>query len=208
MIQVNLEQGSYAWEQWRRGGLGGSDAAAIMGCSPWTSIWGLFRDKCRGRGKPPSDFAMRRGHRYEPNAREAYCRLMRCTAEPQCGEHPDARWMRASTDGTCCKPGHKPWIIEIKAPNWKDHDLALAGIVPHHYMPQVQHVMFVAGVDRCDYVSINDGRRFPGRDQLAVVTVEPDPEWLAEYLERAEKVWRRIEGYRNRMRRYALCPAL
>ena len=33
------------WLAWRRGGIGGSDIAAILSLSPWQSPWSLWADK-------------------------------------------------------------------------------------------------------------------------------------------------------------------
>jgi putative phage-type endonuclease len=34
------------WLEWRRGGIGASDVAAILGISPWASPWSVWADKC------------------------------------------------------------------------------------------------------------------------------------------------------------------
>lgn len=205
MKPVSLTQGTPEWVAWRAGGIGASDAACVMNLSPYRSRADVFKDKL---GRSPvvdkESYAMRRGHRYEPQARFAYEQLNDCVAAVLCGECGDAPYLRCSFDGWCTSrldPGLPPWLIEIKAPKWQDHDSALAGHVPRHYWVQCQHALFVSGLGRCDYVSINDGKRFAERDHLAVVPVAPDAEFLAEYLDAAEAFWGRVLRRLNRPRR-------
>ena len=69
---------------------------------------------------------------------------------PKVGVHPKYEFMRASFDG-CSSDGKK--IVEIKVPGEKTHDDAKAGIVPPHYMIQIQHQLLVSGADSCDFFS-------------------------------------------------------
>ncbi len=54
------------WLHARKSGLGGSDAAAILGVSPWTSGYTLWRDKTSDHTDDQSSLAMRRGTHLEP----------------------------------------------------------------------------------------------------------------------------------------------
>lgn len=191
MRLVRLEQGTPAWKAWRYGGIGGSDAAAILGLSPYSTREELLVEKAT-RLERESTFAMRRGNRLEPVARSLYCRNERCRAEPVCVEHDDATWMRVSLDGLCEAPERDRWVIEIKCPSWQAHDIALAGLVPVHYQPQCQWQLLVTGLDRLDYVSFNDGVRFDLRDRLAVVPVAPDAEMQGRLLEECERFWQEV----------------
>ena len=64
-----FQQGSEAWLDWRRGGVGASDAPAIMGVSPWMDVEALWLEKTGRATGRPSSFAMRRGQLLEPEAR-------------------------------------------------------------------------------------------------------------------------------------------
>jgi len=199
MKLLQLDQGSLAWLHWRRQGVGGSDAAAILGTpTPFEDATreAVFREKVRSGGRE-SNFEMRRGHRLEPLARTLYEVKAGCDAPPVCVEHDDATWMRVSLDGLCrsrTEPDARPWILELKCPNWKVHDLALAGLVVDYYRPQCQWQLLTTGLDRLDFVSFNDGRRFGKEDQLAVVTVTHDAEMQGELLEACGKFWQEVEA--------------
>ena len=192
MKLVNFIQGSPEWKRWRWGGLGGSDVAAVMGLSPYLTRAELLAEKAVFSERE-SSFAMRRGTRLEPDARNLYASTRRCHAVPQCVEHEEASWIRASLDGLCrpidSAAGEHQWAIEIKAPCWQDHDRALAGLLPVHYIPQCQYQLFVTGLPCVDYVSFNNGQRFPQSAWLAVVPVEPDAEFMARMLDECEKFW-------------------
>lgn len=200
MILFPHLQGSAEWLRWRTSGIGGSDAGVIMGVAPWPDAtrWRLLRDKCQGRVHE-SNYAMRRGTRLEPIARNLYAVANSCSITSPCIRHDEIPWMLASLDGLCQHRGNsRQWLIEVKCPKWQDHSAALAGIVPMHYRPQCQHVLFASGLDRLDYVSFNDSSMFDAADHLAVVPVLLDAEYCAELLEEEEKFWQRVTRWRAR----------
>lgn len=197
MNLIHLEQGSDRWRSWRCEGLGGSDIAAIMGLSPYkdASPEEVFAEKTSRQAKE-STFAMRRGIRLEPRAREMVKLRFQRSFDPCCVEHGEQPWMRASLDGICLR-GKPPALLEIKAPKWTDHDRILCGLVPPHFMVQMQWQMLVTGVDRCHLVSISEKfDMFKGPDLLAHVEVESDPEQQAEILDVADAFWQRVLEHR------------
>lgn len=54
-----------AWLNVRRGGLGGSDIAAVLGVSPFKSAYRVWLDKTGRLPRQPSTYLMERGHRFE-----------------------------------------------------------------------------------------------------------------------------------------------
>src|ERR1700676_1944306 len=102
MKLIRLTQGSAPWLAWRQDGIGGSDAAAILGVSPYEDATraNLLREKVT-RTEREANYPMRRGTRLEPVARALYQRVALCVAEPVCVEHSQADWMRVSLDGLC-----------------------------------------------------------------------------------------------------------
>lgn len=185
MKLVSLEQNSPEWVVWRRGGLGASDAAAVVGLSPWVSRARLLHEKrapLTGKGDRENS-AMRRGKRLEPEVRKMYEDLMGWSSPAVCVLHGEYDWIRASYDGWNAevKVG-----LEIKCPSRDDHEQALAGKVPMKYLPQLHHQMLIAaegGAREWHYVSYND--YLPVRYRFALVRVKPDRE-LEELLLAAE----------------------
>lgn len=216
MKLVQHNQGTDTWREWRRGGLGGSDIAAILGLSPYTdpphNRETVFKEKVHGIERPVN-FAMNRGTRLEPAARRAYELRHRCTAPPTCVEMDGCPWARVSLDGLCTNGAVIDplwWILELKCPNWQTHDLALGGVVAEHFMVQCQWQLLVCGLERLDFASFNPGQRFTPAsaipferwvtmpencrpampaEWLAEVEVSPDHEKQAWILDEVGRFW-------------------
>ena len=112
-------------------------------------------------------------------------------------------WAMASLDGIS-EDGQT--MVEIKCPGEKDHTEALLGKVPVHYYPQLQHQMYVTGLDSMYYFSFDgvDGVVVPVlRDQAyidkmvdeeykfyqcLVNKTAPEPE-EGDYIEREDDIW-------------------
>ncbi len=192
MIVLDLPQQTPAWHAWRAGRLGGSDAPAIAGVSPYSTRQQLLREKL-GLEKREVSFAMRQGLMAEETARLMHQERVGLLFTPVCVDHDEIPWLAASLDG---------WnedarvILEIKRPNWRDHDYALCGRVPPHYWPQVQHQLFVTGGEECHYVSYSPTQRFAGRE-YALVRVRPDAEYLAWLLGEEETFWDELRTKRG-----------
>jgi len=177
-----FQQGSEAWLDWRRGGVGASDAPAIMGVSPWMDIEALWLEKTGRATGRPSSFAMRRGQRLEPEARARYIARTGIRVAPLCLEHGTLRWMRGSLDGIS-DDGRV--VLEVKCPGAADHDVARRGAVPPKYVPQLQHLLAVAGAGVCHYWSYRDG-------EGVLVEVAPDAAYTGRLIGQEQEFWRRV----------------
>ncbi len=195
MRYVNLEQGSPAWLSWRAGGIGASDAAVVLGLSPFKTADRLFAELVGDVEPELGTYAMRRGQRLEPVARDEYQRRHDIVVEPCCGEHESMPWMRASFDGLTLLAD---LILEIKWPNHEAHQDALEGRVPGYYWPQVQHQLLVSGAERCHYLSCSQHSRFTREDRFVVVEVWPDPEFQAFLAEEITAFWARVQARRSK----------
>jgi putative phage-type endonuclease len=189
MRYVRLQQGSEHWRVWCQGGIGSSDAAAIMGVSPWQTAWQLWKVLTRRAAAEPPTFAMRRGRRLEPLARRLYEARTGCLMEPCCVVNERHDWLRASLDGLDLTGA---LVLEIKVPNVDAHRLALAGQVPDCYWPQVQHQLAVTGAPRLHYASYSENRLFDAAQRLAVVEVFPDAAYQAHLLHAEWCFWGRV----------------
>lgn len=188
---IDLVQGTAAWLAWRRCGIGGSDAATIVGVSPFEDATPrkLWRRRIGLDVEPTEDsFAMRRGRRLEPIARRLYERRTDNLVSAICCQHDQLDWMRASLDGITLAGD---LVVEIKAPNYKAHAQALAGEVPEYYWPQVQHQLAVSGACGADYVSYSEHKLYAGTPQeLAIVPVLPDADYIGRLIVAEKEFWR------------------
>ena len=189
----DLQQNSEAWFEWRQSGLGASDAPILLGVSPWKTPEELREEKMRppsrspGGGKKGSNRAQQWGHDNEPDARGWYTDLTGIGVVQVCCCHDDYPWIKASLDGLNTAIGR---VVEIKAPYSQSHgthDLALAGEVPHYYLPQLIHQSLVTGLDRVDYVSYDPRRTGP--DRLAIVPVTVTQRQRDILLEAEKEFW-------------------
>lgn len=188
---IRLQQNTRPWHLWRAGGIGSSDAAALMGChvDPKMNADALLAEKLGQRREVT--FAMRRGLNEESPARLACFEALGCVLRPACIQHDEVDWLRASLDGLDF------WgetVLEIKAPKIEHHEQALGGEVPGCYVAQLQHQLLVTGCDLAIYASWSLARRFGGPESpsLALVEVEPDAEYLAQLHEVEERFWERL----------------
>lgn len=172
---MNNEQ----WLAWRRGGIGSSDAATIMGVSPWRTPYQTWKEKVYGNTEQLDNSSMKRGRELEPVARSWFEDRMKVSVFPQNKTHPNQDFIRASLDGLDLEG---KVLVEIKCPNKDDHFVAINKKVPEKYIPQVQHQLLVTGLDGMYYCS------FDGQDG-AIVEVARDNAYIAAMFEEEQKFW-------------------
>lgn len=183
---LHLNQHGKDWHQWRQGGIGGSDASAITGDSPFVSPELLARSKREGNTKVIKENArMKRGKKLEPLARIKYQDITGIRVRPVCVVHSEHEWLMASLDGL--SEDHQI-ILEIKCPSPHTHETALLGEVPHYYIPQVQHQLMVTGCPQLHYFSYTDSSKFRPEEKWALVKVLPDKDYQ-DWLFRKERAW-------------------
>jgi putative phage-type endonuclease len=179
-----MKQQSNEWLEWRKKGIGSSDAPVIMGVSPWKTPYQLWEEKTgRVEEKSIPNFAMQRGIDLEPKARAYYELLMGegvlDEMPPSLMEHPEYPYLRASLDGY--NPRTKV-VLEIKCPGEEDHEKAKQGQIPEKYIPQITHQVLVTGAKRVDYLSF-DG------NQGVVVPFIPDDDYIRTLLDSEQTFW-------------------
>lgn len=178
----------------RRGFIGGSDAASILGVSPWRSA---FRCWCEKRGEvEPADlsgefyvywgnvledvvaqeFARRSGLRIKKEPR-----LLRARKHPFIGGHIDRRILVERT------------FLECKTSNawdyshWGHPDAGREGI-PLHYLAQCDHYMMVLNsADHCYLAALIGGSDY------RVYRIERSSKAESELLAAEVEFWRQVE---------------
>lgn len=172
--------------KWRSKGLGSSDAAILLGWSPWKTIEELYLEKTGVKEQEFNFFqkaAMARGRSLEPMIREWYEKREGLKYPAETKEHQVFKFLRASCDGINHQTKR---LIEIKTANKQDHEHAKNGIVPTKYYPQVQWLMMLWDYKECDYVSLGSDKTFE------LVRVFQDIETQDELTKRAIFFWNHI----------------
>lgn len=175
------------WLEARRKGLGGSDAAAACGLSPWATPLDLYLDKI-GEAEPREETEpMRWGKALEPLVLAEYERRTGSVVNPG-GEllvHPDHAWMLANLDGTAAGA-----VVEAKTTGRLSDEWGDDGTdqVPVHYVAQCVHYMAVSGLSEAHLACL-----FLADRLLRVYRLAWD-QGLADQLVTLEaKFWRRVE---------------
>lgn len=180
-----MKQGSEDWLRWRRKHVGSSDQTHLHWSAPWSIGWGKLWDiKMEKAPEQYQNPHMERGVKLEDEARFAYSLWKDLeTFEPALVESKEFPYLAASLDAATSDLKH---IAEIKCPGKEDHALAVAGLVPPKYIPQLYHQMFVTGLDEVDYVSF-DGKK------IAVVKIKRREETMKSIIDAAHKFHRFIQ---------------
>lgn len=162
-LRVLADDERGGWLDWRRGGLGGSDIAAVAGLSPFatpTTVYlekiGLLRDQGDEEGW------QRMGRLLEPVIaalfEEETGHRVASVRPQECVTHSELPWMRATLDGVVLVDDEPVGPIEIKsttrwASDWGDEP-------PDYYQCQLQWQMGILGSERGWMAALVDGRRF------------------------------------------------
>lgn len=168
----------------RRNGLGGSDAAAALGLSPYKSALELFMEKREPREASSVELAaFRWGNILEPVIRQEYAtRTHRVVRLPEGTlRHRQHPFVLAHIDGIT-DDGR---VFEAKtsrsADGWGKHG---TDEVPHHYLIQVQHYLAVVGAEVADIAVLIGGNDFriyevPADAELQEMIIDGEAEFWA-----------------------------
>lgn len=175
------------WLKARTKGIGGSDAPAICGVSPWKSPYQVYLEK-RGESDPQDDNEpMFWGRTLEPVIRQRYADVTgrTVTVPNEILVHPRHNWMIANIDGEV--PGER--ILEVKtaryADGWGEPGSAE---IPEAYIIQVQHYMIVRAYPVADVAALIGGNDF------RIYTVHADAELQDLILQREADFWEMVKA--------------
>jgi len=140
------EDGSVEWHTQRSEGLGGSDAAVVLGLEPFGKTrHQLWREKLGRAESFMGNYHTDYGDKLESYIFERANEKL--TGAIECGytlQHPELDFMQGNIDGLI--PGEG--IVEIKTSTSEAPD---NGAKKHHYA-QIQHYLGVTGLDYAQYV--------------------------------------------------------
>ena len=140
------------WMEFRRGGIGGSDVAIVMGMSPYTTTRDLYYDKLGI--KPVVDIednwvAKEIGHLLEPLVAKIFAQKtgLRPIQIKKMFRHPHHPFMYADVDYFVETSDGKRGILEIKTSHYNNRSKWAGDAIPYHYELQVRHYMSVMDLD-------------------------------------------------------------
>lgn len=181
-IVGGIAQNTPEWLEYRKNGLGASDAPVIAGVSPWMTPLQLWQEKTGTAPEREPNEWMARGIAMEPIARAAYEAETGNVVEPALAVHPQHDWLRASLDGLSFDGD---LVIEIKCPGRSKHNEAKEGHIPDVYWPQLQHQLMLAGATHLHYWS------FDGEEGV-LIPVEPDSQYQEWLLAKEREFWQHV----------------
>ncbi len=173
-----------AWLEQRKTGIGGSDAAAVMGLSRWRTPLSVWLDKI-GHGEAVTESEpMRWGALLEPVIRHEYAsKTGMAVGIPGLLRHPDHECIIGTPDGIA-DDGR---VVEIKTARsgdgWGEPG---SDQVPEDYLIQCQHYMLVSGAALADVAVLIGGSDF------RVYTIAADAELHGMMIDAEVAFWRRV----------------
>lgn len=187
---IKLDQRSNEWLEWRKGGIGASETAQILGKSPFGSAQKLWEVKTGRRAPDKMNPAMLKGQLDEPAALAAYEELTGELMVSDCAEHDTHSFIRASFDGIRVD-GTK--ALEIKCPGVKTHQMAINGVIPEYYLIQMHQQMLVADLQEIDYFSYF--KEWPEDSKRGVlITVKRSELLINEIITATADFWEHIQN--------------
>lgn len=139
------------WLRYRKCGITGTDAGAILGLNPYRSAFQVYHDKISDTIENIDNEAMRQGRDLEDYVAQRFSeetgfKVRRANAIYQSEEHPLLladfdRLIVGQKAGLECKT-----VSPFSADKWAD------GKIPAHYLAQVNHYLAVSGFD-CWYIA-------------------------------------------------------
>lgn len=181
------------WLDWRRKGLGGSDAAAVLGISPFRTARDLYYDKL---GIVTADdqenwVALEMGNLLEPLVARIFEKKtgLKIYQRKCMFQHPAYLWMLADLDYLVELPDGSTAILEIKTTNYNAKDKWWYNgeeIVPIYYEAQGRHYMAVMGIDRVYFCCLYGNNE----EEVIIRHIDRDMSYEEELIALEDSFWR------------------
>ncbi|WP_067931225.1 YqaJ viral recombinase family protein [Alicyclobacillus kakegawensis] len=172
------------WLRWRREGIGGSDAPAILGLSPWRSPLDVYWEKVRPEHAVEVEDSgaeeaerLEWGHRLEDTVAVAFAEktglhIRRKNALLRSIEHP---YMIGDVDREIRDQAGRKGILEIKTTSAFQEGEWRGDRIPDHYYAQLQHYLALTGYDYGYFAVLIGGQKLVikpvSRDQTVIQTL-------------------------------------
>lgn len=176
-----------SWLEARRGGIGSSDIAAIVGVSPWGTPWSVYVDKIGAVSlDDEGNEAMAWGRILEDTILDQWQQRTGLHAHHRqtLAVHKEHDWVRVTVDALASESS-RPTILEAAlyplevkvSSDWRWDE------IPLHYQAQGQWSMLVTGFDQVEFVVLHNARR------LETYTLKADYDDQQALLAAASDFW-------------------
>lgn len=189
-ILVNTEgMSNEEWLKWRKKGLGGSDIAAILGISKWSSAIDIWLQKTNQKfDETIENEAMTWGKILEPVIREQFKQRTgkKVVEVHSILQNEEYRFMLADLDGLTEDENGAPAILEIKCVSEYKRSEWDNDQIPYYYMTQVMHYLAVTGLDTAYVVALI------GCNSMIIREVKADQEMIAMLVACEKNFWDKV----------------
>ena len=169
----------------RKKGIGGSDAGAILGVSPWKTPLQVYMDKVGAADPIQDNDSMFWGRTLEPVIRQRYADVTnrKVVVPDTLITHPKFEFMIGNLDGITSDNR----VLEIKtarsAEGWGEPG---SNEIPDSYMIQVQHYMLITAIPVADVAVLIGGSDF------RIYEIPAEPELMELMIEKETGFWSRV----------------
>ncbi len=179
-LAKTLDMPREEWLELRKKGIGGSDAAAIVGLDRYRSPFDVYAEKIGLKPEQPDNEAMRQGRDLEQYVAE---RFMEATGKKvrrrnAVLQHPEHHWMLANIDRWGKNAG-----LECKTTSVLNRAKFSQGEFPPNYYVQCMHYMAVTGAERWYLAVLVLNKAFH------VFTIERDEAEINALIEAEKDFW-------------------
>lgn len=190
---LDIAQQQQQWLEERRTGIGGSDAAAVLGLDPYKTALEVYLEK-RGEIQAPdlsTNRAVQWGTRLEAVVADYYADVMGITLMQPATilRHPDHEFVVGNLDRFSPE---RRLVLECKtaglAFNLEGWGESGTDLVPERYLLQCMHYLLVTGYDRADIAVLIGGQDF------RIYHVARDEEMIESMLPRYCEFWERVQS--------------
>jgi len=188
-ILVSTENMPYAdWLEYRKLGIGGSDASVVCGINRYKSPVELWLDKTNQIPAQEAGEAAYWGTQLEPFVRAEFTKRtgIEVIHKTELLQSEEYSFMLANLDGECEVPDYGACVFEAKtasaykAGEWED-------TIPDEYMCQIQHYMAVTGCAGAYIAVLIGGNTFRWK------FVERDEELISMLIELESAFWNHVQ---------------
>jgi putative phage-type endonuclease len=191
VVVVSTENLSKAdWLEYRHKGIGGSDAAAVLGLSPFCTTRDLYYDKAGIKPAIEEEqnwVAKEVGHLLEDLVARIFSRKtgLRVYAVKKMFSHPDHPFMLADVDFFVEMPDGSTGILECKTTNYNAQEKWADGTVPVNYELQGRHYMAVMNINTVFFACLWGNNE----NEFAYRHMERDLDYEADLIGQEKYFW-------------------